>query len=116
MALNIAEKDLLECSYCKDISEIGELYLELLEVLYGGESERQLLKRYIDWTVFETATEPELENYNYDKWHKAIVGAVHQLQILYIYQEKHPESYKAKEYIAIWEKRINAFDINAIWK
>ena len=80
-ALNIAEKDLMECSYCKDIEQIGTLYLKLLEALYGKESEKQLLKRYIDWSAFETATEPELKNYNFDRWNKAAVRAIHQLQM-----------------------------------
>ena len=107
-ALNIAEKDLIECSYCKNIEQIGKLYLELLETLYGEESETQLLKRYIDWSEFETATEPEFKNYNYDKWNKAFVKSKHQLQILCIYDEMNPDSQKVKEYIEIWEKRINA--------
>ena len=107
-ALNIAEKDLLECSYSKNIGQIGKLYLEILEALYGEESETQLLKRYIDWSAFETATEPEFKNYNYDKWYKAAVKAVRQLQILYIYHEMHPDSQKVREYIEIWKKRINA--------
>ena len=106
-ALNIAEKDLLECSYSKNIGQIGKLYLELLEALYGEESETQLLKRYIDWSAFETATEPELKNYNFDRWNKASIRAEHQLQILYIYDEMNPDSQKVKEYIEIWEKRIN---------
>lgn len=106
-ALNIAEKDLIECSYCKDIEQIGKLYLELLEALYEEESEKQLLNRYVDWSVFETATEPELKNYNFDRWNKASIRAEHQLQILYIYDEMNPDSQKVKEYIEIWEKRIN---------
>ena len=106
-ALNIAEKDLIECSYCRDIEQIGKLYIELLEALYGEESEMQLLKRYIDWSVFETATEPELKNYNFDRWNKASIRAEHQLQILYIYDEMNPNSQKAKEYIEKWGKRIN---------
>lgn len=110
-ALNIAEKDLLECLYSKNIGQIGKLYLELLEALYGEESETQLLKRYIDWSTFETATEPEFKNYNYDKWYKAAVKAVRQLQILYIYHEMHPDSHTVEEYIDMWEKRIYVSDI-----
>ena len=106
-ALNIAEKDLLEYPYSKNIGQIGKLYLELLEALYGEESETQLLKRYIDWSAFETATEPELKNYNFDRWNKVSIRAEHQLQILYIYDEMNPDSQKVKEYIEIWEKRIN---------
>lgn len=110
-ALNIAEKYLIECSYCKDIEQIGKLYLDLLEALYGEESEKQLLKRYIDWSAFETATEPELKNYDFDRWNKAAVRAIHQLQILYIYDEMNPDSQKIKECIEMWEKRMNASDI-----
>lgn len=113
-ALNLAEKDLMEYSYCKNIEQIGKLYINLLISLYGDESDNKLLKRYIDWIAFETATEPELKNYNYDRWYKASVRAVHQLQILYIYNEINPNSEKIKEYIEIWEKRINASDIKEI--
>lgn len=110
-ALNIAEKDLEDCSYCKDIERIGKLYIELLETLYGEESESKLLKRCIDWSAFETATEPELKNYNFDRWNKAFVRSEHQLQILHIYDEMNPDSKQVKEYIEMWEKRINASDI-----
>lgn len=106
-ALNIAEKDLIECSYCRDIEQIGKLYIELLEALYEEESEKQLLNRYVHRSVFETATEPELKNYNFDRWNKASIRAEHQLQILYIYDEMNPDSQKVKEYIEKWKKRIN---------
>ncbi len=106
-ALNIAKKDWLECSYRKNIGQIGKLYLELLEALYGEESETRLLRRHIDWSAFETATEPELKNYNFDRWNKAFIRAEHQLQILHIYDEMNPDSHKVKEYIEKWGKRIN---------
>ena len=113
-ALNSVEEDLRNCSYCKDIVEIGELYIVLLKSLYGDEIERQLLKRYIDWSTFEIATEPELKNYSYDKWHSAAVKAVRQLEILFIYQETYPESHKLKEYIGIWGNRLLNSDIKNI--
>ncbi len=113
-ALIIAEKELLESSYCKDIEQLGSLYIEMLEVLYGEKSERQLLKRCIDFSAFETATEPELKNYNYDRWYKAAVGAVHQLQLLYIYYKTHYDSREVKEYIKMWEKRIFKSDVRSI--
>ena len=106
-ALNIAEKDLIECSYYRDIEQIGKLYIELLEALYEEESVKQLLKRYVHESVFETATEPELKNYDFDRWNKASIRAEYQLQILYIYGEMNPDSQKVKEYIEKWEKRIN---------
>lgn len=110
-ALKVVEEDLFKYSYCIDIEQIGILYIKLLIELYGDSVERKLFRRYIDWSAFETATEPGLKNYNYDKWFKAVVRAVHQLQILYIYQQIYFDSCRVKESIEFWGKRIFLNDI-----
>ena len=110
-ALKVVEEDLFKYSYCIDIEQIGILYIKLLIDLYGDSVERELFRRYIDWSAFETATEPGLKNYNYDKWFKAVVRAVHQLQILYIYQQIYFDSCRVKESIEFWGKRIFLNDI-----
>lgn len=113
-ALKVVEEDLFKYSYCINIEQIGIIYIKLLRDLYGDSVERELFRRYIDWSAFETATEPGLKNYNYDKWYKAVTRTLNQLQILYICQEKYSDSYRAKKCIEFWVKRIFTNDIKEV--
>lgn len=105
-AMIIAESNLLECSYDRDVEKIGTLYINILHELYGELSEKMLFKRFINWSTFEVATEPELKNYNHDKWKNANTSAKRQLQVLTMYDKLNPDSIKVKEFIEMWGKRV----------
>ena len=103
---HMLQNELCSCNYERDMENHILLYVKGIEARYGQDSEKEILKREIDWSAFESAAEPELKNYAYEKWHKAYIRAKRQLQFLQIYVEMHPNSVKAKKYIEIWEKRI----------
>ena len=69
-------------------------YLTSAEQLYGGEVEKQILGKLVDWRTFERAAEPELKNYAYDKWHYAYIRAKWQLFLLAKYAQLHPGAEK----------------------
>lgn len=84
-AVDVARKNMLDCSYEKDIEDIVLLYLQGMEARYGQDVETEVFKQVIDWLVFETAIEPELRNYAYVKWRKAYISAKRQLYLLGVY-------------------------------
>ena len=98
-AISTVQKEILDCSYERDMEDIISMYLKCIDVRFGQDSEREMHKQVIDWKVFETASEPELKNYAYTRWRKAIIRAKRQLQLLYAYLEKHPDSAKTKKCI-----------------
>lgn len=105
-AISTVQKEILDCSYERDMEDIISMYLKCIDVRFGQDSEREMHKQVIDWKVFETASEPELKNYAYTRWRKAIIRAKRQMQLLYAYLEKHPDSAKTKKCVDMWEKRI----------
>lgn len=105
-AISTVQNELLKCSYERDEKDRISMYLKCLDARFGQDSEKEMHKQVIDWKVFETASEPELKNYAYTRWHKAYIRAKIQLQLLYAYLEKHPDSAKTKKCIAMWEKRM----------
>lgn len=106
-AVDIAGKNILNCSYERNIEDIVLLYLQGMEARYGQDVETLVFKQVIDWSVFEIAIEPELSNYAYVKWNKAYISAKRQLYLLSVYIEKHQNSDKAKKYIDYWKNRID---------
>lgn len=62
---------------------IISLYLKDIDARFGQDSESEMFKQVLDWEVFETAVEPELKNYAYTRWYKAVIGAKRQLQLLH---------------------------------
>lgn len=105
-AIDVAQKEILDCSFEKDIEDIVSLYLLGMEERFDQDVETEVYKQVIDWSVFETAIEPELWNYAYKKWRKAYISAKRQLYLLCVYFEKHQNSVKAKKYIDYWKSRI----------
>jgi hypothetical protein len=105
-ATKIAQMDILDCSYEKDVSELIELYLYGMSLLHGDAAEKEILGKVVDWNVFETATEPELKNYAYDRWRYAYIRAKRQMQLLYMYKNSHPQAAKVTKWIDNWEKRL----------
>lgn len=110
-ALDIAEKGLMEALIDKtnidyDFKELNKIYVDILGQLYENESESELLNRIYKREDFETATEPELKNYNYDKWHNAAISAIKQLEILRNYINKHPNSNRAEKIFNNWDERV----------
>lgn len=108
--ISTTRKELLDCSYERDMSKIILLYLEAINERYGQDSEKEIFKQIINWSVFETATEPELKNYDYNRWHKAMIGAKRQLELLNAYLEMNPDAVKTKKTLNIWEKRVECSD------
>ena len=105
-AISIVQKEFLNCSYEKDVEDIISLYLKAMNIRYGQDSEKEMFKQVVDWSVFEIASEPELKNYAYDRWHRASIRAKRQLQLFYAYLEMNPNSVKTKKYVDMWENRI----------
>lgn len=105
-AVSTVQKEILDCSYERDMGDIISMYLKCMDARFGQDSEKKMHKQVIDWNVFETASEPELKNYAHERWYKAFIRAKRQIQLLYAYLEKHPNSTKTKKCIEMWKKRI----------
>ena len=84
------QKYLIDSKYERNLKTAVDLYLTSAEQLYGGEVEKQILGKLVDWRTFERAAEPELKNYAYDKWHYAYIRAKWQLFLLAKYAQLHP--------------------------
>ena len=83
-----------------------------MEERFGQDAEEEVFNQVIDKALFETAIEPELRNYAYDKWRKAYISAKRQLYILEAFYEKHQNAPKAQKYIEYWKKRIDKIIID----
>ena len=105
--LDVAKEEILDCSYERDIADIVSLYLYGMEERFGQDAEEVVFNQVIDKALFETAIEPELRNYAYDKWRKAYISAKRQLYILEVFYEKHQNTPKAQKHIEYWKKRID---------
>ena len=105
-AIGIIKHSLLSCPCREDISQPVSMYVQGMDARYGQEAEHKILGKFVEWNVFEIATEPELKNYAYDKWHKAHVRAQWQMEILRVYHRHHPEAHKTKQWIDAWEDRL----------
>lgn len=66
----------------------------------------EFFRRVINQSAFETAIEPELKNYQYNRWREADIKAKRQIFLLDIYLEKHSNSDKAKKNINYWKSKI----------
>lgn len=106
-AIDVAKEEILDCSYERDIADIVSLYLYGMEERFGQDAEEVVFNQVIDKALFETAIEPELRNYAYDKWRKAYISAKRQLYILEVFYEKHQNTPKAQKHIEYWKKRID---------
>ena len=106
-AIDVAKEEILHCSYERDIADIVSLYLYGMEERFGQDAEEVVFNQVIDKALFETAIEPELRNYAYDKWRKAYISAKRQLYILEVFYEKHQNAPKAQKHIEYWKKRID---------
>lgn len=67
-AVDVMQEYLTTPRYDHDISQHITLCLDALEARFGSQAERELHKRLVDWTMFETATEPALKDYDYKRW------------------------------------------------
>lgn len=106
--IELAQNSLLGYSYENTkVPEIVDLYVSVMELLYGQETEGKILGKFVDWNVFETAVEPELKNYAYKRWHCAYIRAKWQMEILHEYYRRHPEAGKTSEWIDKWEEAVD---------
>ncbi len=108
--IEIAKKELNKAEYEKDFSELILLYLRAFESRYQEEQDLEgtFMSRLLERKTFETATEPELKNYAYKKWHKAYMSAKRQMAALHIFCAKYPEAQKAAKWIKEWEPRLDS--------
>lgn len=100
------QKYLIDSNYEKDLETAVDLYLTSAEQIYGVNTENQILGKLVDWRIFERATEPQLKNYAYDKWHYAYIRAKWQLLLLARYAQYHPEAEKTLEWLKEWKPRL----------
>ena len=92
--------------YDHDISQHITLCLDALEARFGPQVERELHKRLVDRTVFETATEPALRDYDYARWSAAHLRAQWQIRMLRAFLERHPQAEKTRQCLERWENRV----------
>lgn len=100
------QKYLIDSKYERNLKTAVDLYLTSAEQLYGGEVEKQILGKLVDWRTFERAAEPELKNYAYDKWHYAYIRAKWQLFLLAKYAQLHPGAEKTLKWLKEWRTRL----------
>lgn len=105
-AIEIAKDSLLRCTYEKDLSENLKLLIFAMEQRYGVDAEDHLLGKIVEWNAFSIASEPELKNYNYHRWHSAYVRACWQIELLRTYYKNHPEARAIAEWLNEWEYRM----------
>lgn len=102
--IHTAEESLIKKNYeAPRTPELVFLYISAMDALYGENSEKKIVGKIIDWNVFMTAAEPELQNYAHDRWHSASVRAKWQMQMLREYHRRHPEAEKTKKWLNMWE-------------
>lgn len=100
------QKYLIGSNYERNLETAVDLYLTSAEQLYRVDTEKQILGKLVDWRTFERATEPELKNYAYDKWHYAYIQAKWQLLLLAKYARCHPEAEKTLKWLKEWRTRL----------
>ena len=105
-AVEVIQKYLIDSKYERNLKTAVDLYLTSAEQLYGGEVEKQILGKLVDWRTFERAAEPELKNYAYDKWHYAYIRAKWQLFLLAKYAQLHPGAEKTLKWLKEWRTRL----------
>lgn len=105
-AINIIKKEFSELKYKKDMTAHISLYLDCIEQLYGEQAENEMLKRFLDWGAFETAVEPEMKNYNHDRWRGAYLRACWQLDMLEAFLERHSQAEGVIQWLNTWKKRM----------
>ncbi|MDE7354084.1 MAG: hypothetical protein K2O06_13720 [Acetatifactor sp.] len=106
-AVNTIQKYLAAPRYDHDdISRHITLCLDALEARFGSQAEQELHKRLVDWTAFETATEPALRDYDYNRWSHAHLRARWQIQLLRAFLERSPQAEDTQKCLNLWENRV----------
>ncbi len=90
-----------------DISQHIALCLDALEARFGPQAEQELHRRFVDWMVFETATEPALQDYAYTRWSNARLRAQWQIRLLRAFLERHHQAEKTQKCLDLWEHRVD---------
>lgn len=105
-AIKIISEDILKHSYPRSLIRHISLYLYCIEQRYKGGAEKEMLNNLLDKEAFETATEPELRNYDYTRWHNSYTRACWQLDMLKLYSERHPQAEETIKLLRYWENRM----------
>lgn len=100
------EKELLNTTYEKDLAAVIRQYLLAVQGLYKDSAETYILKNVVSWSAFETAAEPGLKDYNFDKWNSANVRAKWQIELLEEFTRKNLAAKKAKAWLEEWKPRL----------
>lgn len=106
-AVSTSAQELLDCSYDHDVSDYVELYLYSAEQLYGQETEEKIFLQVLNRRALEDATEPQLKNYAYQRWHRANISAKRQMEVFHALRVHHPQWEKVEKWLDTWEDRIN---------
>lgn len=104
--VDVMQKYLITSRYDHDISQHITLCLDALEARFGAQAERELHKRLVDWTMFETATEPALRDYDYKRWSDAHLRAKWQIQLLRAFLNRNPQAEDTQKCLNMWENRV----------
>jgi len=105
-AADVMQEYLTTPRYDHDISQHITLFLDALEIRFGSQAERELHKRLVDWTIFETATEPALKDYDYKRWSDAHLRARWQIQLLRAFLDRNPHMEDTQKCLDLWENRV----------
>lgn len=116
-AVEIMREYLTAPRFDHDISQHIALCLDALEARFGPQAEQELHRRFVDWMVFETATEPALQDYAYTRWSNAHLRAQWQIRLLRAFLERHPQAEKTPKCLDLWENRVDIIDhqITGTW-
>lgn len=105
-AVDVMQEYLTTPRYDHDISQHIALCLDALEARFGFQAEQELHKRLVDWTIFETATEPALKDYDYTRWSDAHLRACWQIQLLRAFLDRNPQAKNTRKCLDLWENRV----------
>lgn len=106
-AVSTSARELLDRDYDHDVSDYVELYLYGAERLYGQQAEERIFQQLMDRHALEDAAEPQLENYAYQRWHRASISAKRQIEVLRALRTRHSQWEQPKKWLDIWEGRID---------
>ena len=106
-AASVIETALLKSTHIGNRSQLIELYLKNMNLLYGEQMESRILGKLVSWEVFVLAAEPERENYDFHRWHEACKRAEWQMEMLMAYKESHPGAEKTLHWIDTWRPQLS---------
>ena len=105
-AADVMQKYLTTPRYDHDISQHIALFLDALEARFGSQAERELHNRLVDRTMFDTATEPALKDYDYKRWSDTYLRAWWQIKLLRAFLDRNSQAEETQKCLDLWENRM----------